>query len=210
MQTLIFLNGNIPKIKIIKEHLKKASFIVAADGGANHLRKIRVIPDLIIGDLDSVSKGSLKYFTKHNTLIKKVTDQNKTDFEKSLIYCLNSGKKSITVFGAVSLRADHTLNNYSVLKRYYKKLEIKLITDDFEIFFVKGNFESAYKKGEIVSLLAMPKASGIRTTGLEYSLKDESLEFGKREGALNRSVSDKIKISFKTGSLLLFKKHFNQ
>ncbi len=87
----------------------------------------------------------------------------------------------------MSLRADHTLNNYSVLKRYYKKLEIKLITDDFEIFFIKRNFESAYRKGEIVSLLAMPEAAGIRTTGLEYSLKDESLEFGKREGALNRS-----------------------
>ncbi len=210
MQTLIFLNGNIPKLKVIKEHLKKASFIVAADGGANHLRKINVIPDIIIGDLDSVSKGSLKYFTKHKTLVKKVYDQNKTDFEKSLIYCLNNSIKSITVFGAVSLRADHTLNNYSILKRYYTKSDIKIITDEFEIFFINKSFKFRYRTGELVSLLALPKAGGIRTSGLEYPLKNESLEFGKREGALNRSVSDKIAISFKTGNLLLFKKHFIQ
>jgi len=56
--------------------------------------------------------------------------------------------------------------------------------------------------------MALPSARNIITKGLEFPLKNESLEFGVREGTLNRSVSENISISFRKGSLLLFKKHF--
>lgn len=208
MNTLIFLNGDFPDLNIIKKFLGKKTYIIAADGGANKLKKINIIPDLIIGDLDSVSKRTLTYFRKKGTQISKVTDQEKTDFEKSLICCIKNGKNSIKVFGSLSMRPDHTLNNFSILKRYYRKLEVKLITDEFEIFFIEKNFKFNYRTGEIVSMLAVPKAEKITTTGLEYQLKCENLEFGVREGALNRSNSRKITIRFRTGNLLLFRKHF--
>nr|HMS65850.1 thiamine diphosphokinase [Ignavibacteria bacterium] len=63
-------------------------------------------------------------------------------------------------------------------------------------------------KGEIISLLALPIAAGITTKGLKYELKNDILEFGVREGSLNESESDTVSIEYKTGSLLLFKKHF--
>ncbi|MBK8552434.1 MAG: thiamine diphosphokinase [Ignavibacteria bacterium] len=210
MHTLIFLNGKFPDFKVVKKFVKKNSFIVAADGGANYLKKIGVKPDVILGDLDSISKGTLNFFQKNNSEVIKVTDQNKTDFEKCLIHCLQKGKTSIRVFGAVSLRPDHTLNNFSILKRYYKKSDIKIITDVFEIFFIKKETTFKYKKGEVISLLALPKADKIITTGLEYRLSNQSLEFGVKEGTLNKSISDKITISFKSGNILLFKKHFIQ
>jgi thiamine pyrophosphokinase len=106
------------------------------------------------------------------------------------------------------MRPDHTLNNFSILKRYYKRADIKLITEEFEIYFIEKNCKINYKRGEIISLLAIPRADNITTTGLEYSLQNESLEFGVREGTLNKSVSEKITIRFKTGNILLFKKHF--
>ena len=208
MNTLIFLNGDFPGLKIIKKFLSKKIFIVAADGGANKLKKNGIIPDLIIGDLDSVSSSTLKHFGKKGTQIKETYDQNKTDFEKSLIYCLKNGKDEIKVFGSLSMRPDHTLNNFSILKRYYKRADIKLITEEFEIFFIEKNFKFSYKCGEIISLLAIPRADNVTTTGLEYSLKNERLEFGVREGTLNKSVSEKITIRFKSGNILLFKKHF--
>lgn len=208
MNTLIFLNGDFPDLNIIKKFLGKKSYIIAADGGANKLKKINIIPHIIIGDLDSVSKSTLIYFKKRGTLIKEVRDQEKTDFEKCLIYCIRNGRNSISVFGSLSMRPDHTLNNFSILKRYFKRSEIKLITDEFEIFFIEKNFKFNYRQGEIVSMLAMPKAENITTTGLEYKLKNESLEFGVREGTLNKSTAAKITIRFRTGNLLLFRKHF--
>jgi thiamine pyrophosphokinase len=52
--------------------------------------------------------------------------------------------------------------------------------------------------------MAMPTAKGITTKGLKYSLNNESLEFGVREGTLNKTSAKSISISFKSGNLLLF------
>ncbi len=209
MQTLIFLNGEIPDKKITGKFLKgKINYIIAADGGANYLKKAGIHPDIIIGDLDSIEKETFNFFKNNNLLIKKVKDQNKTDFEKCLIHCLKSNKKVIMVFGATSMRPDHTLNNFSILKRYYKKLDIKIITDEFEIFFIDKITTFKYKPDEIISLLALPKAKNIYTKGLQYCLNNQKLEFGVREGTLNKSISDKVSIRFKSGNILLFRKHF--
>ena len=56
--------------------------------------------------------------------------------------------------------------------------------------------------------MPLPVATKIKTEGLMYALNGEPLEFGVREGTLNISNSDKIKINFEEGDLLLFKKHF--
>ncbi len=208
MQTVIFLNGKIPRLKLISKFLATKSFIIAADGGANFLIKAGIIPDLITGDFDSIKKNTIAYFQKNGVRIRKISEQDTTDFEKCLMYCTRRNLNDIIVFGATGIRADHTLNNFSILKRYQRKLKIKLISDEFEIFYLKKNFKFKYKPGEIISLLALPIAKRINTTGLMYELKNENLEFGVREGALNKSVSDIIHISYYNGSLLLFKKHF--
>lgn len=208
MQTIIFLNGKIPGLKLVKKFIRKESFIIAADGGANYLMKAGIKPDLIIGDLDSATVNTLKFFEKKNVKTIKIEEQETTDFEKSLIYCLKQKLDNIIIFGATSLRPDHTLNNFSVLKRYENKLSVKIISDEFEIFFIKKNIQFEYKSGETVSILALPIAKKINTKGLQYSLINENLEFGFREGTLNKSVSDIVSISFQSGSLLLFKKHF--
>jgi thiamine pyrophosphokinase len=145
---------------------------------------------------------------KRNVEIKKMNDQNSTDFEKCLQYCVQRKLNNILVFCGIGLRPDHTLNNYSILKRYAKKLDIKFVTDEFEIFFIDKKTSFKYKPNETVSFLALPRAIKIKTSGLEFPLFDESLEFGVREGTLNKSVSDKVSISFSRGSILMFKKHF--
>lgn len=208
MLTIIFLNGEFPRKKLVDRYLIRSDFIIAADGGANYLKSRNILPDLIIGDLDSIGENPLSYFRDKNVKIIKLREQKTTDFEKSLNYCLRSNLNEIIVFGAASMRPDHTLNNISVLKRYYKKLNIKFITEEFEIFYVNKSIKFDYEPGETVSFLAFPAAKGVRTEGLKYRLRGESLEFGKREGTLNVSVSDTVSIKFESGNLLLFRKHF--
>lgn len=208
MRTVIFLNGEIPGKKVVNKYLKNTDFVIAADGGANYLMKERILPDLIIGDLDSISRKSQLFFSNKRVEILKIREQETTDFEKCLKYCKKNKVKDIIVFGATSMRPDHTLNNFSVLKRYKSKAEIKFVSDEFEIFYVNKSAEFRYRAGETVSFLAFPVARGVRTKGLKYRLKGEKLEFGIREGTLNKSVSDKISVKIHSGNLLLFKKHF--
>lgn len=203
-KTILILNGDLPSLKSIKEYCKPEDYIICADGGANGIVKSGIVPNIILGDLDSITPATLNYFKKKSVEIRKISEQDSTDFEKSLFYILEHNLDNVIVFGAVSSRPDHTLNNFSIMKRYYKILNIKMIDKEFEIFYLKNNVSFKSDVGKTVSFMAMPVAKGITTKGLKYSLKNESLEFGIREGTLNKTSSKTINISFKTGHLLLF------
>lgn len=207
-KAVIFLNGVFPHRKVITASIDKNDYLLAADGAANYLRKIKIIPDIILGDLDSINDGVLNYFLKKNVPVIKYTEQETTDFEKSLNFVIQTGLKEIIIFGFTSLRVDHSLNNFSVLKRYYKKLNIRFIDDDFIIEFIRKNINFNYRKNQLLSILPFPSARGITTKGLRYALKNESLSLGVREGTLNVATSEKVSVSFRTGDLILFRKHF--
>lgn len=203
-KTILFLNGDLPSVNTIKKYCRPGDYIICADGGANGFAKSGIVPNIILGDLDSITKANLNYFRKKGVEIRKISEQDTTDFEKSLFYILEHNLNNVIVFGAVSSRPDHTLNNFSILKRYYKILDIKMIDKEFEIFYVKNNVSFKSEPGKTVSFMAMPVAKGISTIGLKYALKDETLEFGIREGTLNKTSAKTINISFKSGNLLLF------
>jgi thiamine pyrophosphokinase len=205
---LIVLDGEINKNLLLK-YLSKSEdkpIIISADGASNKLYQWKIIPDYITGDLDSISPKALTYFKKKKVKIKKVLEQEHNDFEKCILLALSKKIKNISVAGFGGKRTDHMLNNFNVLKKYYKQCKIKLIDKDFEIFFAGKVTELDCKRGDTVSLMAFPKAEGITTRGLQYQLKNENLELGIREGALNKAVSNKVRIEFKKGDLLIFKK----
>lgn len=205
---IIFLNGYIPKEKVYRNFIKGKCYIVFADGAADLMRKTSILPDVILGDLDSVTMNTLKHYLKKNVLVMKFTDQETTDFEKSILHLTEKGINEIYVFGFISLRPDHSLNNFSIMKRYYKKMDIYFVDDEFITNFINHKIKFNYKINNVVSLLPFPYAKGITTKGLAYPLKNEDLMLGVREGTLNYSNSKKIEISFKEGDLILFRKHF--
>ena len=205
---IIFLNGDLPRLKVAKGYIKKDTYILCADGGSNNISKYKLIPDTVIGDMDSIKPSKLSEFRKKNVEIIKIKEQETTDFEKCLNYCIGKDFEQIYVFGGSSPRADHTLNNYSIMKRYSTRLNITMIDDLFEILLVKNHIKFNYKKDALVSLLALPKATKVKTKGLLYPLNNETLEFGKREGTLNRTIAGTVSVTFDKGALLLFRKHF--
>jgi len=203
--TILFLNGDVPNWNVIKKYLSKDDYIICADGGANKIINYNILPKIILGDFDSLTSKNRKYFINKGVILKKISEQETTDFEKALMYIVNNSLDNVYVFGAVSSRPDHTLNNFSVLKRYSKKLKITIIDTEFEILYVNKQITFDTNKGKTISLMAMPLAKGVSTYGLEYPLQNEDLIFGKREGTLNKAMRNKITISFKSGDLLLFK-----
>jgi thiamine pyrophosphokinase len=207
-KAVIFLNGTPPDFRLAKKLIGKDTIVISADGASNYLIKSAIKPHIIIGDLDSIKKNVLSSYIKNGTQIIKLDEQETTDFEKALLYCGGHKINIIHVFGALSERADHTLNNFSVLKRYNRNFAIKLYDNEFEVFFIPKKHSFKYKNNEVVSFLAVPFAGKVRTAGLKYPLYGEDLEFGVREGTLNRSKGRMVEISYTKGCLLLFKKHF--
>jgi thiamine pyrophosphokinase len=209
---LIICNGELSKRLLDKflrlNKLRKQIKIICCDGASDFLHKHKITPDYIIGDFDSISKKTLIYFKQKKVTLKKILNQDLTDFEKALKFALTKKLKNIFVVGFSGGRIDHTVSNLSILKRYSRRANIKVYDDTFETSPVSKSIEFDYKKGEIVSLLALPKAVVIKTHGLKWKLNNESLELGKREGISNIATGNHVKIELRKGTLLVFKKHF--
>ncbi|MFW5979554.1 MAG: thiamine diphosphokinase, partial [Halanaerobium sp.] len=67
---------------------KEIDFIIAVDGGANKLKSLGLMPDLIIGDLDSITNKNKKYYSQQNVkTIKYPVEKDQTDSEIAVDYC---------------------------------------------------------------------------------------------------------------------------
>lgn len=202
---LIICNGEMPSKKFITPLLKNKPFIVCADGGANKARAVGIAPDVIIGDLDSITHQTRRYFSSVPILHR--ADQYSTDLEKSLDYLLDQSYASATVIGATGERPDHTMANFSILLKYHKKISLLFLDERCTIEVIHQRVKFRAVIGQQISLVPLGRCSGIITRGLKYPLRNEALEPGIREGSSNEAVKRSVSVSVKKGSLLLFKIH---
>lgn len=198
---IICLNGTLPDTHTF--HRLRSIPIAAADGAAIQLRQKGILPQSIIGDLDSFASDRMFWQEYQDVTIHEVNDQNSTDFEKTLEYVRRQNYRTAMILGMHGGEFDHTLNNWSILMRYGKILHLA--------FYEKGTiavpiYESVTittRPGEMISLIPQPSTI-ITTSGLEWNLQKEELALGKREGARNRATEVRVKIQVHSGSLLLF------
>ncbi len=201
---IVICNGEMPSRKILSELLKEKPFIVCADGGANKARTFGIIPHCIIGDLDSITEETRRAAKRQKIQTIYNPDQYSTDLEKAFDFVLKKKIQKAVVIGATGRRPDHTMSNFSILKKYHDGLDVLLKDSYCDIRIVSRKILFEAQKGQIISLSPLGKCSGITTRGLKYSLHNESLELGVREGESNVAVSSPVEISVKKGALLLF------
>jgi thiamine pyrophosphokinase len=193
---ILSLNGNLPDISFFESI---NSTLIAADGAANNLLSINVIPDFIIGDLDSFDKN----YRLNKTKIIQIDDQDTNDFEKCLIWCSKNNKQKILIIGFHGGELEHSINNISVFKKYSQYLELTILDRDRYGIFVNQSFTSNFNTNEIISIIPLPSAL-LRTKGLVWELDNTKLELGIKEGARNRTKIDFVEINVIYGQFLLF------
>ncbi len=201
---LVVCNGEPPDSSHLVARARKASLVVAADGGIMPLMNARIKPDVLIGDLDS----SLAPYPDGIKVILD-PDQETNDLEKALSYVLSSEFKNVLVLGATGLRLDQTLKNLSVLVRFHDKFD-RIQFEDLlcHIRVANKNTDLSLPVGTDISLFPISgKVDGIVTQGLMYPLLNESLENGVRDGSSNVVIDSPVSIQYESGSLLLIINH---
>jgi thiamine pyrophosphokinase len=183
-------------------NLSDVERIVAADGGAKELLACGKTPDTVIGDLDSLTKETKKRLKNTEIIFEPSQDIN--DLEKALLYCMSRGANQLILLGVTGKRLDHAINNFSVLAKYDQIFKFEIYDQYSQIFLVRNSFSFSGEIGQIISLIPMGKVTGITTHGLQYPLKNESLEIGIREGVSNAINQSPFSVTVKTGLLLVF------
>lgn len=202
LRTLILANGNPPPRALLVRERRNAMYFICADGGANTAARYDVCPDVIIGDLDSVTDETLRFFPEVERIRQR--EQESTDMEKALRWCIAHGVDDVTVLGATGGRLDHAVGNLSALAKFAPRLSIRFVDDVGEIRFVGRRCRPALLPGTIISLLPLARCTGVVTRGLKWNLHHETLQLGKRESTSNIVRARNASISVARGSLLLF------
>lgn len=204
--TVLILAGGMKPTIHVQRALPPAAMCIAADSGTDHARAIGRVPDVVVGDLDSVSDDGLEWATEHGATVERhPSDKDETDLEIALQVAVASEPHRIVVSGIGGGRIDHLLANFSVLAdaRYDGGIEIDALVDTALVSVVHRERSLRGEIDELVSLVPMNgHAEGVTTTGLGYPLAGERLRAGSGRGVSNYFVADVATVGVEVGTLV--------
>lgn len=175
--------------------------LIAADGAANTLLGHDILPEYVVGDLDSISNDVLHSLHRVSEIVVNPS-QEYTDFEKTLLFAEEQLWTHLLIVGFHGGDLEHTLNNWSVLLRHAQRLHLTVLDRERYLIPIFHNIHVGLSQHELVSLIPQP-AARITTTGLEWELNNEELRLGEREGSRNQLTDTHMSITLHEGSFLL-------
>lgn len=209
---LIIVNGEIPR----QEFLQKLQYqtIICTDGAANSLQSFGFAPDIIIGDMDSISKTPSNATSTEiqsqfpTSTIIQITDQDSTDFQKALDYAVQHNLRNILCIGTFGKAADHSIYNLCLLYRYHNpnKLRITLLHyyDDTPqwIFVLPPSLSIEAPVGSILSFFPLHEAT-LSTQGLQWEIENTLISQLGTPSVRNKTRAPVVQIQCKGPCLCL-------
>ncbi len=204
-RAILFANGDFPENDSLT--IEDDDFLVAVDGGLRHLLSLSLTPQLLIGDLDSVSLPDLDLCMQWGVeTMRFPTEKDETDLEIALLEVLRRGFSDIVITCALGDRLDHTLANLALLAHpQLKDAHVYISNGETTVYYVSHYIELESYPGALISLLPWGEpVHGVTTTGLKYALSDSTLYPWKTVGISNVTTGDHFSVSVKSGQLFLF------
>jgi thiamine pyrophosphokinase len=205
MTVLVFANGTIVDPTWILPWLKQATTVIAADGGSAHLQRLDFRPNLVIGDLDSISPDVQNWLDRHDVpQIKHPTHKDETDLELALLYAAATFAEPIRVFGALGGRLDQELANILLLAHPQLRVrDVQLVEQWQRAWLVVETTTIHGAIGDTVSLVPLAGDAHVaRTTGLAWELRDSVLTFGQARGVSNVLSAETATVTLSSGLVL--------
>jgi len=169
---VVLANGRFPSASHCLNMLDSASQVICCDEAADRLLEYGRDPDVIIGDLDSVSQETKEKF---RDIIIIRDDQETNDLTKAVNYCMEQKHDSVTILGATGIREDHTLGNISLLLEYNKKIKATIVSDYGEFSILKSGEAVSSFPGEQISFFSVDNHVSVTSEGLKYKLVNMQL-----------------------------------
>lgn len=200
---LILGNGEPPSRELINQLIGGDTLLLCADGGADTARRYDLVPDYIVGDLDSISRESSAGVDPTH-IIRVDADNTGTDIQKVLRHAVDLGISEAVLLGFTGGRTDHLLWNLSVFKTFAEQIALRIVDEYCDLRLIGQRIRFRATIGQKISLCPLNgPVDGITTTGLKFALQNESLVPGLRDGISNEVVGDIVEIEVERGDLLL-------
>lgn len=207
MKTILILNGEILDYPTIRKWINVDDYILACDGGLKHCEKLGVIPNLILGDFDSVSHVLFEKYKELSIIEKYPCDKDFTDGELGVKKAIQLGN-DVIIIGGISTkgRIDHVFSNAFMMKSFEEtNINVKMVSEKSEIYLVTNKKKLSIETSKkFLSLIPLSEEVIVKTSyGLKYKLDNEKFSFGSSRSLSNEVIDKEVFINIEDGIALI-------
>lgn len=185
----------------LAEPVGASDYLIAADGGLSHLDSLKRKPHCILGDFDS-----LGYVPRDGVVFP--VEKDDTDSMLAVRHGLSKGFRRFILYGAMEgKRTDHTVANFQTLQFIADRGGVGYLIGKDTVATVIQNTQMTLPASDegIFSVFCMgADAREVTIAGGQYGLDKGTLTAGMPLGVSNHFIGEKVRISVKKGSLLVF------
>ena len=216
-RTVVVANGDIPSselsLNILNDNKRR---IVCCDGALQKLLSVNIVPDVVVGDGDSMDAQLLNPQTNiensqtdsdfpcrdainrvstngHEIPYHQDRSEDYNDLQKALKYCMANGYDDILLMGCGGLREDHFIANLSIMVMYSERLNLAMLTEHGVFNVFRGAVTFASFPGMQVSVFTRNPQTKLTFQGLKYPVNNRSFNW-LWEGSLNEAVGESFTV----------------
>lgn len=210
-QKILIISGGSISDDFAKKWMEQyqPDYIITADSGMEFMRRIERIPDMIIGDFDSVDSETLAVFQVQQGIVWKELNPIKddTDTESAIRQAMSLGAEEIAILGGTGTRLDHVLGNIALLGiGLGESVSIQLVDTHNRIRMIDKPMQITQKEqfGKYISLVPYNgEVTHLYLKGFKYPLADYTLKGFNTLGISNEIIEETAEISFEEGNLIV-------
>ena len=208
MRAVIIANGEADDFDFLRKSLSPRDVLICCDGGARHAEALGVLPDHVVGDMDSIAPELLDTYAKSG--VNRATwpvDKDFTDLELAVSFAFGLGADTVDILAALGGRPDHAMANICVLSQ--APGAVRILEPGCTVCAAGPDRELVItgRAGDTVSILPLGEARGVGTEGLMYPLRGETLRAGYARGVSNRMLAGAARVAVREGILIVFHIH---
>lgn len=177
--------------------------IIAADAGYTHLKRMNLLPHLLIGDFDTIDEIPQKI----DNIIKFPSEKDYTDTQLAIEEGISRGYTKFIVYGALGgKKLEHTFANIQMAVGYSQKGCDITLTDGVTFVYAVHNSKITFdntSSGYVSVFSASEKSNGVTLTGLKYTLNGATLTNDFALGVSNEFTGECAEISVADGTLII-------
>lgn len=206
MPVLIFANGDLVNEQWVRPFLESPTAVIAADGGAYHVLAANHVPDIVIGDLDSLDAQTEQELAAQGAhFVRFPVEKDETDLELALLYAAEHFPgEELLVFGVLGGRLDQTLANILLLAHpNLKGVMVRLVEEHQRAWLFREVTTIHGRVGDKLSLIPLGGDAQIQSTqGLKWPLQEDVLSFGPARGVSNLITAVPAEVRLRHGTVL--------
>jgi len=191
-------------IRRLADLAANAKPLLAADAGADHLARLGLRPEAVIGDLDSISDGTRAWLGEEALVLRP--DQDRTDLDKALEYAFEElGLEDLTVLAALGGRTDHEVGNLGLLARLRMGERLHFEGEDHRLLAIQGEAVLQARPGETWSFWTYDSGVAVTIDGVLWPVDNVPLHAGGRPSISNRAQANEVRVVAAGGPVIVMR-----